>query len=131
MESDYQDILLEKPTFPKIRLLFLLAGVYNFGIAAFFYLDNPIGEAFSLVHFAVALLFVFGVLLCNIALNPVRYKRLILYAVLRNLAYCALAGWFYHNGQLPWQWLAPAIADGALLILFCAAWTRLFCEEDD
>lgn len=129
MEPDYQD-LLEKPKFRKISLLFFLAGVYNFGIAAFFLMSNPLGEAFSLVHFAVAMLFVFGVLLCNIAVNPPRYKRLIPYAVLRNLAYCGLAGWYLYQGQLPWQWLAPAIADGVLLVLFLAAWARMLGEED-
>lgn len=129
MEPDYQD-LLEKPKFRKIRLLFLAAGLYNFGIAAFFLMANPLGEAFSLIHFAVALLLVFGVLLCNIAVNPVRYKRLIPYAVLRNLAYCGLAGWFLCKGQLPLNWLVPGIVDCVLLVLFIAAWARLFCEED-
>ena len=129
MEPDYQD-LLQKPRFRKTSLLFFLAGVYNFGIAAFFLMSNPLGEAFSLVHFAVAMLFVFGVMLCNIAINPVRYNRLIPYAVLRNLAYCALAGWCFYKGQISWEWMAPAIVDGVLLVLFLVAWGRLFGEED-
>lgn len=129
MDSDYQD-LLAGPKFCKTRMLFLVAGLYNFGIAAFFLITNPLGETFSLVHLAVALLFVFGVLLCNIAVNPVRYKKLIPYAILRNLAYCGLAGWHFYKGQFSLPWILPALADLALLVLFCAVWLRLFWEDD-
>ena len=130
MESDYQD-LLATPKLWKTRILFLLAGLYNLGLAGFFLLSNPIGEAFSLVHLAVALLFVFGLMLCNLAINPVRYKRLIPYAILRNLAYCGLAGWYYYQGKLPTVWLVPGIVDAVLLVLFLAIWIRIFWEEDD
>ena len=125
-----QDIVAT-PKFCKIRMLFAIAGLYNFGIAVFFLMSNPMGEAFSLVHLAVALLLVFGVLLCNIAVNPARYKKLIPYAILRNLAYCGLAGWYYCKGQLPFEWMVPGIVDGVLLILFILAWLRLFWEDDD
>lgn len=128
--NDYQDILA-KPKFCKTRLLFLVAGLYNLGLAVFFLLGNPLGESFSLVHLAVALLFVSGVMMCNIAVNPVRYKRLIPYAVLRNISYCGLAGWFLHKGQLPVQWLIPGIVDLVLLVLFIIIWIRLLWEEDD
>ena len=128
--EDYQDILA-RPKFCKTRMLFLAAGLYNLGLAVFFLLGNPLGEAFSLVHLAVALLFVFGVLMCNIAINPVRYKRLVPYAILRNISYCALAGWYCYKGQLPIEWLAPGIVDLVLLLLFLVAWVRLMWEEDD
>ncbi|MCC8193765.1 MAG: hypothetical protein LIP28_03870 [Deltaproteobacteria bacterium] len=130
MESEYRDILA-KPKLRKTRALFFAAGLYNFGIAAFFLLLNPLEDGFSLVHLAVALLFVFGVMLCNIAANPLRYKKLIPYAMLRNLAYCGLAGWYFHKGQLPLQWMVPGIVDLVLLVLFCIIWIRLFWEDDD
>ena len=127
---EYQEYL-DSPKFFKISLLFSLAGLYNFGIAVYFLIHNPLGDAFSLVHLAVALLVVFGVLLCNIAANPVRYKKLIPYAILRNLAYCGLAGWYYYKGQLPIEWMVPGLVDGALLLLFIFSWLRLFWEDDD
>ncbi len=128
--EDYQDILA-KPKFCKTRMLFLVAGLYNFGLAVFFLLGNPPGDDFSLVQFAVAMLFVFGVLMCNLAINPVRYKRLIPYAILRNLSYCGLAGWYQYKGQLPLQWLIPGIVDLVLLVVFIGIWIRFFWEEDD
>jgi hypothetical protein len=130
MESDYQD-LLATPKFWKTRILFLLAGLYQLGLAFFFLLAHPLGEAFSLIHLAVALLFVFSFMLFNIAINPVRFKRLIPYAILRNAAYCGLAGWYYYQGKLPIVWLAPGIADAVLLVIFCAIWIRLLWENDD
>lgn len=130
MESDYQD-LLAKPKLRKTRLLFFAAGLYNFGIAAYFLMSHPLGEAFSLVHLAVALLSVFGVMLCSLAASPIRYKRLIPFVILRNFAYCGLAGWYCYKGQLPTQWLVPGIVDAVLLLLFIIIWIRLLWEEDD
>lgn len=128
--DDYHD-LLAKPKLRKTRLLFLAAGLYNLGLAVFFLLGNPLGEAFSLVHLAVVLLFVFGVMMANIAVNPVRYKRLVPYAILRNVSYCGLAGWYLCLGQLPAQWLIPGIVDLVLLVFFLVIWVRLMWEEDD
>lgn len=119
------------PRFSKTRVIFLVAGLYNFGLAIFFLLGNPLGADFSLVHFAVALLVVFGILMCNISANPVRYKKLIPYAILRNLAYCALAGWFLCSGKLPLSWMIPGILDAAFLCIFIVLWVRLFWEDDD
>lgn len=120
-----------KIKFAKTRVLFLLAGMYNFGLAAFFLINNPIGADFSLIHFAVALLFVFGIMLCNIGFGPVKYKKLIPYAMLRNIAYVSLAGWYYYQGHLPTAWLVPAIIDAIFLLFFFALWIRLFWEDDD
>lgn len=117
--------------FCKTRMLFLVAALYNFGLAIFFFITNPLGADFSLVHFAVAMLVVFGVLFCNLAANPVRYKKLIPYAILRNLAYCALAGWYFHNAKLPLVWTIPAVADAVLLVIFIGVWLRLLGEDDD
>lgn len=127
------DYLYAEPkiTFAKTRVFFLLAGMYNFGLAIFFLMSNPIGADFSLTHFAVALLFVFGIMLCNIGLGPVKYKKLIPYAMLRNVAYLGLAGWYYYKGQLPASWMVPAVIDTLFLVLFIGIWVRLLWEDDD
>lgn len=129
-----EDDLLSPPPpgrFCKTRMLFLVAGLYNFALAVFFFTTNPLSADFSLVHFAVAMLAVFGIMFCNIALNPVRYKKLIPYAILRNLAYCALAGWYFYNAKLPLVWLIPGVIDAILLVIFIGVWIRLFGEDDD
>ncbi|CAK7064171.1 MAG: hypothetical protein DELT_01568 [Desulfovibrio sp.] len=128
-----EDDLYAEPKikFAKTRVLFLLAGMYNFGLAVFFLMGNPIGADFSLVHFAVALLFVFGIMLCNIGLNPVKYKKLIPYAMLRNIAYLALAGWYFYQGKLPMAWKVPAVIDIIFLAIYLTLWVRLFWEDDD
>ena len=126
------DLYTAKPgRFCKIRMLFLVAALYNFGLAIFFFITNPLGADFSLVHFAVAMLAVFGIMFCNLAVNPVRYKKLIPYAVLRNLAYCGLAGWYLYKARLPLVWLIPGVADAVFLLLFIMVWIRLFGEDDD
>ena len=128
MDEHYSE---KKIPYFTIRLLFLFAGAYNFGLAAFLFLSNPLGAAFSLTHFAIALLLVFGVLCCNIGYRPVRFKKLIPYAMLRNITYCSLAGWFYCKAALPLVWMIPGVIDAVLLLLFIAAWVRLFWEDDD
>lgn len=126
------DLYTARPgKFCKTRMLFLVAGLYNFGLAIFFLITNPLGADFSLVHFAVAMLLVFGILFCNLAMNPVRYKKLLPYAILRNLAYCGLAGWYFHKAKLPLVWLIPGVADAVFLLLFIIIWIRLFNEDDD
>lgn len=119
------------PRFSRTRITFLVAGLYNFGLAIFFLMGNPLGADFSLIHLAVALLLVFGIMLCNISANPVKYKKLIPYAVLQNLAYCALAGWYLYKGKLPPSWLVPGIINAVFLCIFVGLWIRLFWEEDD
>lgn len=126
-----QETATSPPAFPKTRILFLAAGFYNFGLAAFFLLEQPFGADFSLVHFAAALLVVFGVMFCNIAKHPVRYKLLIPYAVLRNAAYCALAGWYFYKGRLPLSLMFPGVADAVLGVCFLVLWGRLFWEDED
>jgi hypothetical protein len=131
-ENTMDDLYAEpKITFAKTRVLFLIAGMYNFGLAAFFLMSNPIGADFSLILFAVALLFVFGIMLCNIGLGPVKYKKLIPYAMLRNIAYLGLAGWYHYKGHLPAAWLVPAVIDAAFLLIFLGIWIRLLWEDDD
>lgn len=129
---DYSEqITRPRGRFCKTRMLFLVAGLYNFGLAIFFFITNPLGANFSLVHFAVALLLVFGIMFCNLAANPVRYKKLIPYAILRNLAYCGLAGWYVYLNKLPLVWLIPGVADLVLLLLFICVYIRLLWEDDD
>ena len=126
------DLYTARPgKFCKIRMLFLVAALYNIGLAIFFFITNKLGADLSLALVAVTMLLVFGVMFCNLAMNPVRYKKLIPYAILRNLAYCGLAGWFFYKAKLPLVWLIPGAVDAFFLLFFIIVWIRLFNEEDD
>ena len=105
-------------TYCKSRMLFLAAAIYNFGMAFFFVFMAGGFATFSHAHFAAALFIVFGLMLCCLAVCPVKFKNLIPFVILRNLAYCGVAGWYFSCGQLSWQWVVPAAIDGIFVFAF-------------
>lgn len=105
----------------KLNILFLVAGIYNFSLAFIFFFGRPLSVEFSLTHFAVILLLVFGVMFCQIAINPYRYKSLIPYAILRNFSYCAVAAFFWQKEKLSPFWLIPGVIDSFFLLFFIGA----------
>ena len=117
-------------TYCKSRMLFLTAALYNFGMAFFFVFMTGGIAKFSHAQFAAALLIVFGLMFCCLAACPVKFKVLIPFVILRNLAYCGVAGWYYYIGQLPWQWAVPAAIDGFLVLVFFCVWYALFDAEE-
>ena len=114
----------------KSRMLFLAASLYNFGMAVFFvFMTGGLGK-FTHAQFAAALLLVFGVMFCCLAAYPVKFKILLPFVILRNLAYCGVAGWYFYSGQLPWHWVVPALIDGAMVVALFGIWYMLLDVED-
>ncbi len=78
----------------KSRMLFLAAALYNFAMAVFFVFMTGGIKTFAHAQFGAALLVVFALMFCCLAACPVKFKSLIPFVILRNLAYCAFAGWY-------------------------------------
>lgn len=114
----------------QVRVLYCGAGLYDIVIGLLFVLVAPrlyvmLGvtppELFY-VHSAGALLVLFGVMCWQIAMNPVRWRFLILYAMGVKAVYCISIFVHFSLGTLPWVWLVPGIVDLILLVGFAWSW---------
>jgi hypothetical protein len=110
--------------------MFVLAGIYDAAIgAAFLLFSRRLFAAlqitppnhFGYVHFAAALILLFGVMFFQIAMNPARFRALIPYGIGLKVAYCGVV--FFHelSAGLPGIWVVFAWCDLAFLIAFMAA----------
>jgi len=114
-----------------VRALFVLSGIYDAVIGAAFLLFSRTLFAslhitppnhFGYVHFAAALILLFGIMFFQIATDPVRFRALIPYGIGLKVAYCGVV--FFHalNAGLPAVWVAFAWCDLAFLIAFVVVW---------
>jgi hypothetical protein len=114
-----------------VRALFVLAGIYDAALgAAFLVFSRPLFAAmgitppnhFGYVHFAAALILLFGIMFFQIATDPARHRALIPYGIGIKVAYCGVV--FFHalGAGLPGVWILFAWCDLAFLAAFVAAW---------
>jgi hypothetical protein len=118
----------------RIPLLFALAALYD-GLLGVLFLAAP-GYPFEFfgvtppnhlgyVQFPAALLLIFALMFVKIAVDPVRNYDLIVYGILLKVAYCAVSGWHWLNGDIPGMWKPFTVIDAAMGILFVWAYVIL------
>jgi hypothetical protein len=120
-------------TGPWIKVLFIIAGLYDGLLGAiflFFGLDifriagvtppNHIGY----IQFPALLLIIFGFMFFRIAQDTVKNRELMLYGVALKAAYTGVVFWHSLHGGIPSLWIPWAWADVAFLVLFLVAWKQ-------
>lgn len=118
-----------------VRILYLAAAAYDGLLGLMFIVAGP--QVFQLagitppnhwgyVHFAAAILVLFGYLFLRIALRPVEERNLVLYGIFLKVCYVATVGWHWFHGGVPdlWKWFAGADVVFALLFF----WSMVILE---
>ena len=117
-----------------VRLLFILAGLYDLAIGftfltrgpqTFEYFEVPAPNHWGYVQFASLLLMIFGVMFLMIAMRPFTNRNLIFYGILLKAAYCGLVGYYWFTDGVPFMFKPFAIVDAVMLVLFAVAWAAL------
>lgn len=121
-----------------IKALFVVAGVYDGGLAlAFLFFSPSIFAAFGVpeanhigyIQFPALLLLLFAIMFFQIARSPNQYRSFIPYGVGLKAAYCGTAFWNDFLTGVPGMWMIFAWADLAFLILFLVAFRATGAPE--
>jgi hypothetical protein len=113
-----------------IRVLFIVAGLYDFLLGSAFWLfgleifqffgvtqPNHIGY----IQFPSILLVIFGVMFFQVAKDPIANRLLIPYGIALKCAYAGVVFWHDFKTGIPRMWIPWAWADVAFLVLFFIA----------
>jgi hypothetical protein len=117
-----------------ISILFIIAALYD-GILGvlFLFAGGRLFEYFQVtppnhlgyVQFPAALLIIFALMFCAIAMNPSLNKNLIPYGMLLKVSYCSIVFFYWFTTGIPNMWKPFAIFDLAFLGLFIWAYVSL------
>lgn len=117
----------------RVRLLFAIAGVYDFVIGGvFLFLGPQLFDAagvphpnhWAYIHFGALLLMVFGTMFFAVARDPVANRNLMPYGMLLKLCYAGLVGYYWVTTDCPLLFKPFAVVDGAMLVLFLLAYGK-------
>lgn len=116
-----------------IRAVFVIAGIYDgmLGLAfllmpeaifAFYGVTPPNHMAY--IEFPAFLLAIFAIMFFRIAMDPVRFRELMLYGAGLKVAYCSLVFKYVMTDGVPAMWIPWAWLDLVFLVVFLLAWYR-------
>jgi hypothetical protein len=117
-----------------IRLLFLIAALYDFFIGLAFLTSGPqIFDEASVPHpnhwgyiqFAALLLMTFGLMFLAVALRPHSNRNLIPYGILLKASYVGVVAKYWVTSGVPMLFKPFAIVDALMLVLFIIAYRAL------
>ncbi len=120
-------------TLPMVRLLFTIAGVYDFLIGLVFLFFGPqLFDAAGVPHpnhwgylqFGSLLLMVFGTMFFAVAYDPLRNRNLMPYGMLLKLSYTGLVTYYWVTTDCPLLFKPFAIIDAVMLVLFLVAYRQ-------
>jgi hypothetical protein len=116
-----------------IRLLFAVAGAYDFLIGvAFVVFGQQIYDAaavphpnhWSYIQFGALLLVVFGIMFFAVAYAPQANRNLIPYGMLLKLSYVGLVAYYWVTTDVPLLFKPFAVIDAVMFVLFLLAYAR-------
>ena len=111
----------------RVRLLFVVAGVYDFAIGfAFLFLGRqlfdltkiPYPNHWGYVQFSSLMLMVFGCMFYTIARDPIGNRNLIPFGMLLKISYVGIVSFYWLTTGCPFLFKPFAIIDFAMLVLF-------------
>lgn len=120
-------------TFGTVRLLFALAGLYDFGIGLIFLFYGPqLFDAtrvpppnhWGYIQFGSLMLMIFGLMFFAIARDPIGNRRLMLYGMLLKLSYSGLVAYYWFTTDCPLLFKPFAVIDLVMFILFLIAYMK-------
>lgn len=119
---------------PAIRILFVVAGAYDFliGLTFLFFGEQlfekagvPQPDHWAYIQFGSLMLMIFGTMFVAIALDPKANRNLIPYGMMLKVAYVALCSYYWFTTDCPTLFKPFAVIDLIMLILFYVAFSKL------
>ena len=116
-----------------VRLLFTVAGLYDFIIGLVFLLFGPQlfnaagvpqPNHWAYIYFGALLLVTFGIMFFTVANDPVANRNLIPFGMLLKLSYTGLVTYYWVTTDCPLLFKPFAIIDAVMLVLFFLAYRR-------
>jgi hypothetical protein len=120
-------------TLSHVRLLFVIAGLYDFIIGLTFLLFGtqlfdstgvPPPNHWAYIQFSSLLLVVFGLMFFAVAFDPLANRNLIPYGLLLKLSYAGLVIYYWATTDCPTLFKPFAIIDAVMFLLFLVAYCK-------
>ena len=117
----------------QIRLLFVIAGLYDLLIGMVFLVAGPqLFDAtgvpppnhWGYIQFGALLVVIFGAMFLAIAYNPVANRNLMPYGILLKLSYTGLVAYYWFTTDCPSVFKSFAIIDALMFVLFVVAYGK-------
>jgi hypothetical protein len=114
-----------------LRLLFLVAGLYDFLIGlTFLFFGAPLLEwagskepnHWGYLQFAALQLIIFGTMFLAVARDPVGNRNLIVYGLMLKVSYVSMVGYYMAQGACPFLFQPFAVIDIVMFVLFLWAY---------
>ena len=120
-------------TLSTVRLLFAIAGLYDFLIGlTFFFFGPQLFDAtgvpqpnhWGYIQFGSLLLVIFGTMFFAVAYDPVANRNLIPYGMLLKLSYTGLVAYYWVTTDCAMLFKPFAIIDAVMFVLFLLAYSK-------
>jgi hypothetical protein len=120
-------------TLSTVRLVFAIAGVYDFVIGLVFLCFGPqLFDSTGVPHpnhwgyiqFGSLLLMIFGTMFFAVAYDPLGNRNLIPYGMLLKLSYTGLVAYYWVTTDCPLLFKPFAIIDALMFVLFLLAYSK-------
>jgi len=118
-----------------VRLLFLIAGLYDlvigvafvgFGPQIYDAAGVPHPNSWAYIQFGALMLVIFGVMFLAVAYAPLANRNLIPFGVLLKISYVAIVAYYWVQlGDVPMLFKPFAAIDAVMLVLFLLAYAKI------
>ncbi len=113
------------------KLLFLVAGLYDFLIGLAFLLCGgmllkwagiPEPNHWGYLQFAALQLLIFGAMFLQVSRDPVGNRNLIVCGLMLKVSYVSLVAYYWAKGECPLLFQPFAVIDAVMFVLFLLAY---------